>query len=124
MQYEDFEQHFKPIKNHLNPNSSIDGTVFETYGEELAFVLEQDVHNIWTVIVNDDNPYDNFVDNFQCDCNAQEEVCSCGKAQSEAEAQGLEPIWYISKGFRTVNRMGYIITKEKWNVETEDDVEY
>lgn len=40
----------KPIKNHLDNNASLDGTMFETYGKELDFVIDQPNENIWTYI--------------------------------------------------------------------------
>jgi hypothetical protein len=43
-----WEEKFRPIKNAINPDSGWNGTMFETYGEELNFVLKQDPHNIWT----------------------------------------------------------------------------
>jgi hypothetical protein len=44
--WKEFEEQFKPIKNHLtnDPNS----IMFETYGEELDFVRAQDENCIWT----------------------------------------------------------------------------
>jgi hypothetical protein len=43
-----WEEKFQPIKNHINPDSGWNGQLFETYGEEFAFVLNQDPQNIWT----------------------------------------------------------------------------
>jgi hypothetical protein len=43
-----WEEKFRPIKNHINPDSGWNGQMFETYGEELEFVLKQDPQNIWT----------------------------------------------------------------------------
>lgn len=43
-----WEEKYKPIKNHLDDNASWDGTMFETYGEELAFVKAQAPNTIWT----------------------------------------------------------------------------
>lgn len=49
---------FQPIKNHLNPNAAFDfgegGTMFETYGEELAHVQSQPAARIWTLVEGDD----------------------------------------------------------------------
>lgn len=46
-------------RNHLNPNASWvygdgPGCLFETYGEQLAFVQQQHPATIWTFIDNDD----------------------------------------------------------------------
>jgi hypothetical protein len=43
----------KPIKNHLDNNASLDGYMFETFGEELDFVLSQPESHIWTYCEGD-----------------------------------------------------------------------
>jgi hypothetical protein len=45
--------------NHLNPTAGLAygegaGCLFETYGEELAFVRQQDPRTVWTLIDGDD----------------------------------------------------------------------
>ncbi len=50
---EDWVMDYQPIENHIEPNSSFEGHMFETYGEELDFVLSHDIHNIWTYIDGD-----------------------------------------------------------------------
>lgn len=40
----------KPIQNHIDKNASLNGTMFETYGAELDFVIAQPNENIWTYI--------------------------------------------------------------------------
>ncbi|MBD3248470.1 hypothetical protein GF336_00305 [Candidatus Woesearchaeota archaeon] len=47
--FEKFEEKFKPIKNKVE-GAPIDGYMFETYGEEIKRVKEQDKNKIWTVI--------------------------------------------------------------------------
>lgn len=50
---------FKPIKNHLCNDASWDGYMFETYGEELQFVLDRangltgSAYTVWTWIDGD-----------------------------------------------------------------------
>ena len=56
---DDFDDRFPLIPNHLNPSASWSysdgyGCLFETYGEELAFVKQQDIHCIWTLLDGDD----------------------------------------------------------------------
>lgn len=56
---DEFDATYSLIPNHLNPNASWgsgDGTgcLFETYGEELAFVRSQNPSNIWTLLDGDD----------------------------------------------------------------------
>ena len=50
----DFIEKYNPIKNHItNDHTYLSEDdiefAFETYGEELDFVLEQDDKNIWTI---------------------------------------------------------------------------
>jgi hypothetical protein len=45
---------YKPIKNHLDENSSFDGHMFETYGDEVEFVKAQDENRIWMYGDGDD----------------------------------------------------------------------
>jgi hypothetical protein len=45
---------YKPIKNHIDTNSSFDGEMFETYGDELEFVKAQDEDRIWMYGDGDD----------------------------------------------------------------------
>ena len=76
-----WEEHFKPITNHLNPKAiwqfDGDGTgiMFEPQGKELAFVLKQPVERVWTYIDHNGNGTSIF------------------------------------PGFHVANRIGYFITK-------------
>ena len=45
---------YKPIKNNIDMNSSFDGHMFETYGEEVEFVKAQDENRIWMYGDGDD----------------------------------------------------------------------
>ena len=51
---EDWFNTYKPIKNHLEPTSSFDGHMFETYGDEVEFVKTQDENRIWMIGDGDD----------------------------------------------------------------------
>jgi hypothetical protein len=56
---DEFDDRFPLLPNHLNPNASWvigdgPGFLFETYGEELAFVRSQDPRTVWTLIDGDD----------------------------------------------------------------------
>jgi len=56
----EFDATFSLRPNHLNPNASwvtgdTPGCLFETYGEELAFVRRQDPRTIWTVVDGEEN---------------------------------------------------------------------
>ena len=55
---DEFAAIYQPIANHLNPNASFDwgqgyGTIFETFGEELAYVRSQPADTIWTFLSGD-----------------------------------------------------------------------
>ena len=57
---EAFIERFRPRPNHLNPNASFDfgagGCLYETFGEELAFVRTMaavDPACVWTIIETD-----------------------------------------------------------------------
>src|SRR5262249_53914708 len=56
---DEFDSHYPLLKNHLNPNASWvygegPGCLFETYGEELEFVRQQDPATVWTLVDGDD----------------------------------------------------------------------
>ena len=62
---DEFEHRYHPlVPNHLDPNASWQpghgpGCLFETYGEELAFVRRQDPRTVWTLVdgTEDDATY-------------------------------------------------------------------
>ena len=41
---------FKPIKNHISNEASWDGIMFETYGDDIDFVINQPEENTWTYL--------------------------------------------------------------------------
>jgi hypothetical protein len=45
---------YRPILNHVEMNSSYNGTMFETYGEEVEFVKQQNPNTIWMLGDGDD----------------------------------------------------------------------
>ena len=53
-----FAEQYPLRTNHLNPHAAWEdehgGCLFETYGEELAFVRQQDPLTVWTLIDGDD----------------------------------------------------------------------
>ena len=51
--FENWLDKFKPIKNHIDTESSFDGEMFETYGDEYQFVIDQPHQNVWTWIDGD-----------------------------------------------------------------------
>jgi hypothetical protein len=48
-----WETKYKPIKNHLDSDASWNGTMFETFGDEVEFVFSQPEANVWTWIDGD-----------------------------------------------------------------------
>lgn len=57
--FESWLEEFKPIPNHFDDNASFQdengvGIMFETYGDEVAFVKQQDPRCIWTYGDGDD----------------------------------------------------------------------
>jgi len=53
MTLDQFEE-LKPITNPYDDNASLDGVMFETYGQELDYVRQQDPRYIWTFCEEDD----------------------------------------------------------------------
>ena len=54
MTEEEWFNTYKPIKNHIDENSSFDGHMFETYGDEVEFVKTQSPDKIWMFGDGDD----------------------------------------------------------------------
>lgn len=57
--FEDWLEIYKPITNHIDTNASFqneegEGIMFETYGEEVEFVKQQDPNKIWLYGSGDD----------------------------------------------------------------------
>ena len=56
--FDEWCEQYKPIVNHLDDNASFDngdgGIMFETYGDEVAFVKSQSPANIWMYGSGDD----------------------------------------------------------------------
>lgn len=48
-----FDEHYRPIQNHLDPDASWNGQMFETFGAELEFVKSQPADRVWTWTDND-----------------------------------------------------------------------
>jgi hypothetical protein len=64
MTEDEFDEQYPLITNHINANASWafgdgPGCLFESYGEELAFVRSQNPRTIWTLVdgSDDDNQY-------------------------------------------------------------------
>ena len=54
---EEWEHHFKPVNNHIDLESSFDGIMFETYGEEYDYVAaigQKEPNRMWTLVDAED----------------------------------------------------------------------
>lgn len=52
--WDEFVDRFVPQPNHLDENASYDGFMFETFGDELVYIREQDPALVWTILDTDD----------------------------------------------------------------------
>jgi hypothetical protein len=48
IKYDEWFDKYKPIKNQFNSHAGFEGTMFETFGEELEFLNHVDPDTIWT----------------------------------------------------------------------------
>lgn len=115
MTYEEWEYKFKPIKNHLTESAAFDGTMFETYGEELEFVQNSNPECIWTEGQGDDggcyiwneyhyiNRLGYFITEIPCPPNTTIQIktadpdyeCgNCGSYYMGAEAEEIKDKFY------------------------------
>lgn len=92
-------QRFPFQPNHLNANAPFDfgrgGTMYETYGEELAYVRSQPVGRIWTLVDADGHlciisgwHFVNRLGYFISDVPADEHVSICVDLESEMIEEG------------------------------------
>jgi hypothetical protein len=89
MSYEKWEAKFVPMRNKFDGFASYDGCLYETYGDELTYVLlfannhfgETSDRQVWTLVEED------------------------GK-------------FFVVEGYRLVNRFGYLLTENKAEVNT------
>ena len=54
MNLQEWDAKYKPITNSFDDNASLGGVMFETYGDELQFVILQNNNHIWTYQDGDD----------------------------------------------------------------------
>ena len=81
---EQFYEQFTPQKNHLDDNASFDECMYETYGEELEYVIEMAKNNRVVTII-------------ECD------------GEETDEEGDLIPLMCYASGFHLVNRLGFLI---------------
>ena len=76
--------------NHINDNASFDGNMFETYGEEIEYVLEMAKQNrVITIIEGEDDNSDD-----------------------DSDDEEYSPNMYYVSGYHLVNRIGYLISSK------------
>ena len=82
MSEDEFYGQYELEKNHINPDSAYEGSMFETYGEELHYIKSladsdklSDRKRVWTIVEGDED-------------------------------------MILLSGFHTVNRLGYLLTTE------------
>jgi hypothetical protein len=92
---EQFDGYFTLVDNHIDTNAAFDGKMFETYGNEVAFVQEMAKQNRVITIVESDEG-----------CDVDEEGFT------------IPNMYYVS-GMHFVNRIGYLITEEPIEFEFE-----
>lgn len=86
-----FDDNFKLIKNHIvgDDEASFSGQMFETYGEELEFVIEMEKENrVLTIIEGDGEEY-----------NQDDELISTIT---------------FTTGMHHVNRLGYLVLEKPY----------
>lgn len=54
MTFEEWADKYRPMKNHINGNASMDGCMFETYSPELDYVRSRRESLVWTWVEDDD----------------------------------------------------------------------
>lgn len=57
MSYSDWVDAFQPTQNEADESASYDGTMFETYGEDLAHVTTRAPNLVWTLVETDAGGY-------------------------------------------------------------------
>ncbi len=97
---EQFDERYELLDNHIDTNASFDGKMFETYGEEVEFVMEMAKQNRVITIIESDSEEES---------NESDEVSAC--------------MYYVS-GYHLVNRIGYLVTTEPITQEFEVKLEW
>lgn len=91
---DEFDKLYTPIQNHLDNNASFNGCMFETYDEELEFVLTMIDKNRVVTIIEGDN----------------DEVNNLGEPNTNM---------YYSSGYHLVDRIGFLILDKPYTEEFE-----
>lgn len=96
---DEFDEKYELVGNHIDNNASFSGKMFETYGEEMEYVLKMNKQNrVITIIETEVDEYNE-------------------------EGELLSGICY-SSGLHLVNRLGFLITKEPFFDEFEVNTDW
>lgn len=87
---DEFNEKYKLIDNHIDNNAGFDGKFFETYGEEVEFVIEMAKQNRVITII---------------------ECVECEDTNG-SDFETIDSNFYLVSGMHYVNRFGYLITEE------------
>lgn len=93
-----FDELVTLIPNHIDDNASFDGNMFETYGEEVNFVIEMAKQNRVITIIE-------------------------GDGESDDDGEYSPNMYYVS-GYHMVNRIGYLISEEPLPFDFEVKIEW
>lgn len=107
--FDQFEEEFKPVTNHLEGNAPVNGFGFETFGAQLAFAraaFERNPKCVWTVVEGDAPSDEDSAEN-----------------DSDEDRDGAPPVWYILQGWHHVNRLCYLVTEVPFT-ENLEPIEY
>jgi hypothetical protein len=47
---DEWDKNYLPVNNKFDKDASFNGVMYETYGEELEYVIAQDNNKIWTLV--------------------------------------------------------------------------
>lgn len=108
---DEFYEKYRPIDNHLDKSAGWGGKLYETFGEErdFCFQLAQKENCVWTVIECDDTEMDDDAVELDIELDDENSNPSC---------------LYIISGFHIINRIGFMITEEPYEVDTEVKLEF
>ena len=87
---DEFYEKYNLVDNHIDDNASFNGKYFETFGEEIEFVLEMAKENRVITIIE----------------------CLDGDENEDEEFETSSSNFYYVSGMHYVNRFGYLITEE------------
>ena len=106
---EEFYNKFNRVQNHIDNKACFDGCMFETYGEELAYVFKMSKENrVITILEGDEEEREEtFINSMGIEIN---EIITTANM-------------YYASGFHFVNRLGYFVLDKPYEYEFEVKVD-